>query len=73
MPKLSDNKGAVNRRITNLKEYLHLKDVRAMTGLIGGKIYYNGKFWDEETYNQTFPEPKLVYDVEQLDGRQIEK
>jgi len=73
MPKLSRGRNEVVRRVSNLKEYLHLKEVRANTGLILGKPYYNGILWDVQEYEQTFPVPKLKYDIVQIDGRQIEE
>ena len=71
MPKLSRGRDEVTRKASNLTEYLRLKDIRSMTGLIGGRIYYNGQFWDENDYNEVFPLPKLEYDVERIDGRQL--
>lgn len=62
-----------NKKIDNLGEYLYLKDVRAKTGLINGKIIYDGLQWSEEEYNRRFPEPVLKYKIINLDGTQIEK
>lgn len=61
------------QKIVNLEEYLYLKEVRANTSLIGGKIYYDRLFWSEEEYNRRFPEPRLRYAAIQLDGKQIAK
>lgn len=58
---------------TNIIEYVRSKTARANTGLIGGMIYYDGMFWDEDEYNATFPPPKLKFDTVQLDGRQLEQ
>ena len=59
-------------RITNLKEYLFLKEVRANTALIGGKIIYNGREWDKAEYEAKYPVPTLKYNTIQIDGKQIE-
>ena len=60
-------------KISNLLEYVHSKEVRLNTSLIGGKIIYEGKEYSEDEYNAAFPEPVLKYDSVQLDGSQIEK
>lgn len=59
------------RRISNLPEYLYLKEVRANTSLIGGKIIYDRIEWPPEEYNRRFPKPKLRYATVQLDGTQL--
>lgn len=55
----------------NISEYIRLKEVRANTALIDGQIVYNGKVYSEKDYLREFPEPKLEYQTEQLDKRQI--
>jgi len=60
-----------NKRIANLHEYLYLKSVRAETGLIGGRIFYNGRFFTKKRYDQLFPEPVIKYKAIQLDGKQL--
>lgn len=60
-------------RITNLAEYLFLKEVRANTALIAGKIIYNGRVWSKEEYEAAFPVPVLKYSSIQLDSKQVER
>lgn len=60
------------RKIANLSEYLFLKEVRANTALIGGKIFFDGVEWTPEEYARAFPEPQLKYVATQLDGRQVD-
>jgi len=60
-------------KIANIGEYIRLKNVRAETGLIAGRIFYKGRFYTEAEYARKFPEPKLVYDVENPDKKHIEK
>lgn len=62
-----------NQRISNLSQYLYLKEVRANTSLIDGKIIYGGKEWTKEEYEAAHPEPKLEYDIVRLDSKQIPK
>lgn len=59
--------------IGNLREYIYLKSVRAETGFIGGRIFYRGKFYTQAEYADRFPEPALVYIVENPDGKHIQK
>lgn len=61
-----------HQRITNIIEYCRLRTVRANTGLINGKIVYDGITWDDKDYFSIFPEPKLQYDINRLDKTQIE-
>lgn len=61
------------RKVDNLGEYLYLKYVRANTGLIGGRIYFEGRFFEKDVYDLLYPEPVLKYKVVQLDGTQIAK
>lgn len=56
---------------TNIEQYVFLKSVRANTALIDGQIVYNGKVYSEKDYLREYPEPKLEYQTEQLDKRQI--
>ena len=72
MPYKGRNNYETVRRIANLSEYLFLKEVRANTELINGKIVFDGVEWTEQEYNLAFPEPQLRYVSELLDGRQIE-
>lgn len=73
MPKLSRGRDESTRKVSNLSEYLNYKyNVLYMTGLIGGKIYYDGRFWGEEEYAKAFPPVKLKINAEHIDGRQIE-
>jgi len=60
-------------QIINLTEYVYLRTVRANTCLIGGKIIYEGKQYNEADYNTTFPEPVLKYDTLNADKTQVEK
>lgn len=62
-----------NKKIGNLKEYLYLKEVRARTGLLNGKIIYDGLEWTEEEYNRRFPKPKLIYITDNPDKKHIPK
>ena len=41
-------------------------EIRDATGLIDGKIFYNGEFWSEEVYEETFPKTEIEYDTEAL-------
>lgn len=61
-----------SRKISNLSEYLFLKEVRANTSLIGGRIIFDGVEWERDEYEKCFPVPQLIYVAERLDGRQIE-
>ena len=65
--------GQTDKRVVNMVEYCRLKEVRANTALIGGRIFYDGRYWDKDEYNAAFPEPKLKYAAVQIDGRQVEK
>lgn len=60
-------------QITNLSEYIWLKQVRAATSLVNGQIIYNGRVWSKEEYEAAFPKPVLKYSSVQLDGKQIER
>ena len=59
------------RPVKNLKEYLRIKEIRDATGLIDGKIFYNGEFWSEEVYEETFQKTKIEYETENPDGKHI--
>ena len=60
------------RPVKNLKEYLRIKEIRDATGLIDGKIFYNGEFWSEEVYEETFPKTEIEYDnLRIVTGKQI--
>ena len=59
--------------ITNLKEYLRLKEIRNATSLIGGEIIYNGRVWNEQEYDALFPIPRLTYDIENPDKTHVQK
>ena len=59
------------RRVENAVEYCKLKEVRANTALIGGKIIYEGKVWESDIYEAAFPPPVLRYKGLQLDGRAV--
>lgn len=72
MPYKGRNNYETVRRIASLSEYLFLKEVRANTGLINGKIVFDGVEWEPDEYYRAFPEPTLKYVSELLDGRQIE-
>ena len=65
--------GQTDKREVNMVEYCRLKEVRANTALIGGRIFYDGRYWEEAEYEAKFPKPVIVYDNIQIDGRQIEK
>lgn len=60
-------------QITNLAEYIRLKEVRANTALIGGKIIYNGREWDKAEYEAKYPVPTLKYNTIQIDSKQVER
>jgi hypothetical protein len=53
--------------IANLFDYIRIKEVRANTSLIGGKIIYNGQVFDEKEYDELFPIPKLEYITQPLE------
>lgn len=57
--------------ITNLPQYIFLKDVRASTSLIDGKIIYDNREWSRDEYDRCFPEPRLIRKSIQLDSTQI--
>ncbi len=59
------------KQIANLREYLRLKEIHKATGLIGGRIFYAGQFWEKEDFNTLFPIPKLEYNTTHLDSTQI--
>jgi len=56
--------------IANLNEYIEHKMIRSAAGWIGGKVHYEGKFYDPREFNRLFP-AKLIYRAIQADGRQI--
>ncbi len=60
------------RPIENLKMYLERKELRRNAGLIGGKIYLNGKYYTLEDFERYYAEIPLTYAGIQLDGTQIE-
>lgn len=60
-------------RITNLKEYLFLKEVRANTSLINGQIIYANRVWPVDLYEKTFPKPTLKYSSLQIVKGQVER
>lgn len=60
-------------QITNIAEYIRLKEVRANTSLINGQIIYANRVWPVDLYEKTFPKPTLKYSSLQIVKGQVER
>jgi hypothetical protein len=59
-----------HQRIENLQVYVAMRLVHQNTSLIGGKIFYDGKQWDNEDYHASFPPTQLIYTETGLNNNQ---